>query len=106
MAPIAGALCRRLNLGGLGAQRNNGPLRAGAQAKGAPARAAPANLVRGARCGLGLMFQRLWRDQRGRASLIYHLILIALITVLVVVGVAFGGSWVQRMWARLLLLLG
>jgi Flp pilus assembly pilin Flp len=51
------------------------------------------------------LFQRLWRDQ-GCASLIYHVLLIALITVLVVVGVAVAGSWVQRTWAHLLPLLG
>lgn len=51
------------------------------------------------------MFQRLWRDHGG-ASLLHHLMLIALITVLVVVGVAVAGSWVQRMWAHLLPLLG
>jgi Flp pilus assembly pilin Flp len=51
------------------------------------------------------MFQRLWRDQGG-ASLLYHLILIALITALVVVGVGVAGSWVQRMWAHVLTLLG
>jgi Flp pilus assembly pilin Flp len=51
------------------------------------------------------MFQRLWREQGG-ASLIYHLMLIALITLLVAVAVAVAGSWIQRMWAHLLALLG
>jgi Flp pilus assembly pilin Flp len=51
------------------------------------------------------MFERLWRDQRG-ASLIDYAILVALITVLVVVGVEFAGSWIYSMWVHLLPLLG
>jgi Flp pilus assembly pilin Flp len=56
------------------------------------------------RCGQGVcwrMFWRFWRDQRG-ASLIDCAILAALITVLVVVGVAFAGSWIYSMWVQLL----
>jgi Flp pilus assembly pilin Flp len=51
------------------------------------------------------MFRCLWRDQGG-ASLIEYSILVALITVLVVVGVAAAGAWAQGMWAHLLPLLG
>jgi Flp pilus assembly pilin Flp len=51
------------------------------------------------------MFERLWRDQRG-ASLIDYAILAALITVLVVVGIAVAGSWIYSMWLRLLPMLG
>jgi Flp pilus assembly pilin Flp len=51
------------------------------------------------------MFKRLWRDQGG-VSLIDYSILVALITVLVVVGISVAGSWIQRMWAHLLPLLG
>jgi Flp pilus assembly pilin Flp len=51
------------------------------------------------------MFQRLWRDQRG-TSLIDYAILAALITTIVVLGVAVAGSWIQGMWAHLLPLLG
>jgi Flp pilus assembly pilin Flp len=51
------------------------------------------------------MFKRLWRDQGG-ASLIDYAILAALITVLVVLGVALAGAWLQGMWAHLLPLLG
>ena len=51
------------------------------------------------------MFQRLWRD-RGGASLIDYTILVALITVIVVVGVSVAGSWIQSMWAQLLPILG
>jgi Flp pilus assembly pilin Flp len=50
------------------------------------------------------MFRRLWRDQGG-ASLIDYSILVALITVLVVVGVAVAGSWVRGIWEYLLPLL-
>jgi Flp pilus assembly pilin Flp len=55
--------------------------------------------------GVRLKFERLWRDQRG-ASLIDYAILAALITVLVVVGVAVAGSWIKGMWAHMLPLLG
>ena len=51
------------------------------------------------------MFERIWRDQRG-ASLIDYAILVAMITVLVVVGVAFAGSWIYSMWVRLFPMLG
>ena len=51
------------------------------------------------------IFRCLSRDQRG-ASLIDYAILAALITVLVVVGIAVAGYWVQGMWAHLLPLLG
>jgi Flp pilus assembly pilin Flp len=51
------------------------------------------------------MFKRLWRDQGG-ASLIDYSILVALITVLVVVGISVAGSWIQGMWAHLLPTLG
>jgi Flp pilus assembly pilin Flp len=51
------------------------------------------------------MFQCLWRDQRG-ASLIEYSFLVAVITVLVVVGVAVAGAWAQSMWAQLLPRLG
>ena len=55
--------------------------------------------------GLVRMFQRLWRDQGG-ASLIDYTILIALITVMVIVGVSVVGSWIQSMWVQLLPTLG
>ena len=55
--------------------------------------------------GLVRMFQRLWRDQGG-ASLIEYTILIALITVMVIVGVSVVGSWIQSMWVQLLPMLG
>jgi Flp pilus assembly pilin Flp len=51
------------------------------------------------------MFQHLWRDQGG-ASLIDYTILVALITMIVVVGVSVAGSWIQSMWAQLLPMLG
>jgi Flp pilus assembly pilin Flp len=51
------------------------------------------------------MFERIWRDQRG-ASLIDYAILVAMITVLVVVGITFAGSWIYSMWVRLLPMLG
>jgi Flp pilus assembly pilin Flp len=51
------------------------------------------------------MFERLWRDERG-ASLIDYAILAALITVLVILGVAVAGIWMYSMWAHLLPLLG
>ena len=51
------------------------------------------------------MFQRLWRDQGG-ASLIEYTILIALITVMVIVGVSVAGSMIQSMWVQLLPTLG
>ena len=51
------------------------------------------------------MLESLWRDQGG-ASLIDYAILAALITVLVIVGVAVAGAWAQTMWTRLLPLLG
>jgi Flp pilus assembly pilin Flp len=47
------------------------------------------------------MFQCLWRDQRG-ASMIDYAILAALITTLIVVGVAVAGSWIYGMWVHLL----
>jgi Flp pilus assembly pilin Flp len=46
------------------------------------------------------MFWRFWRDERG-ASLIDYAILVALITVLVLLGVVFAGSWIYSMWANL-----
>ena len=52
-----------------------------------------------------IMLERLWRDQGG-ASLIDYAILAALITVLIVVGIAVAGGWAQAMWTRLLPLLG
>jgi Flp pilus assembly pilin Flp len=55
--------------------------------------------------GLVRMFQRLWRDQGG-ASLIEYTILIALITVMVIVGVSVAGSMIQSMWVQLLPMLG
>jgi len=51
------------------------------------------------------IFQRLWREEAG-ASLIDYSILVALITVLVVAGVAVAGSWAQSMWMHLLPILG
>jgi Flp pilus assembly pilin Flp len=51
------------------------------------------------------MFQQFWRNQGG-ASLIEYSLLVALITILVVVGVAVAGAWAQGMWARLLPTLG
>jgi Flp pilus assembly pilin Flp len=51
------------------------------------------------------MLEFLWRDRAG-ASLIDYAIVVAVITVLVVVGVAVAGSWAQAMWTRLLPLLG
>ena len=51
------------------------------------------------------MFQYFWRDQRG-ATLIEYSMLVALITILVVVGVAVAGAWAQSMWAQLLPRLG
>jgi Flp pilus assembly pilin Flp len=51
------------------------------------------------------MLRRFWRDIGG-ASLIDYSILVALITMIVVVGVAVVGSWIQGMWAHLLPLLG
>jgi Flp pilus assembly pilin Flp len=51
------------------------------------------------------MFDRLWRDQGG-ASLIEYSILVALITVLIVAGIAAAGAWAQSMWTRLLPMLG
>jgi Flp pilus assembly pilin Flp len=47
------------------------------------------------------MFMRLWRDISG-ASVIEYSILVAIITTLVVGGVAAAGSWVHHMWAHLL----
>jgi Flp pilus assembly pilin Flp len=44
---------------------------------------------------------RLWRDQAG-ASLIDYAILAALITVLVVIGVAVAGTWLLGTWAHVL----
>jgi Flp pilus assembly pilin Flp len=51
------------------------------------------------------MFDRLWRDQGG-ASLIEYSILVAVITVIVVVGVSVAGAWAHGMWVRLLPMLG
>ena len=51
------------------------------------------------------MFDRFWRDQGG-ASLIEYSFLVAVITMIVVVGVAVAGAWAQAMWAHLLPLLG
>ena len=51
------------------------------------------------------MFERLWRDQGG-ASLIEYSILVALITMLIVVGVAVAGAWAQSIWTHLLPMLG
>lgn len=51
------------------------------------------------------MLQRLWPDQAG-ASLIDYAIVVAVITVLVVVGIAVVGASAQAMWTRLLPLLG
>jgi Flp pilus assembly pilin Flp len=47
------------------------------------------------------IFQRLWRDSRG-ASLTEYAILVALITALIIAGIAVSGSWLQSVWARLL----
>ena len=70
----------------------------------APAARIRALMWRGAE-GLVRMFQRLWRDQGG-ASLIEYTILIALITVMVIVGVSVAGSMIQSMWVQLLPMLG
>ena len=51
------------------------------------------------------MFGHLWHD-RGGASLIEYSILVALITMILVVGVSVAGSWAQGMWTHLLPLLG
>jgi Flp pilus assembly pilin Flp len=51
------------------------------------------------------MFRRFWRDRRG-ATLIEYSMLVALITLLIVMGVAAAGAWAQSMWAHLLPLLG
>ena len=75
-------------------------------AKGAPARAARANVPRSEGVCLACPYvRRLWRDQRG-ASLIEYAIIAALITVLVVVTVAVAGSWLYSTWVHLLSLLG
>jgi Flp pilus assembly pilin Flp len=55
--------------------------------------------------GVSKMFKRFWHNQGG-ASLIDYSLLVALITVLVVVGIAVAGSWLQGMWAHLLPILG
>jgi Flp pilus assembly pilin Flp len=55
-------------------------------------------------CGVRI-FRRFWRDQGG-ATLIEYSILVALITVIVVVGVSVAGSWIQSMWTHLLPMLG
>jgi Flp pilus assembly pilin Flp len=70
----------------------------------APARGARSNLPRD-KGVYKRMFERLWRDQRG-TSLIDYAILVAMITVLEVVGVAFAGSWIYSMRVHLLPLLG
>ena len=49
--------------------------------------------------------ESLWRDQGG-ASLIDYVIVAAVITVLVVVGIAVAGGWGKAIWTRLLPLLG
>jgi Flp pilus assembly pilin Flp len=51
------------------------------------------------------ILERLWRDQGG-ASLIDYAFVVAVITVLVVVGIAVACAWAQAMWTRLLPLLG
>src|SRR5262249_1632142 len=51
------------------------------------------------------MFDRLWRDQGG-ASLLEYSLLVAVITMIVVIGVAVAGAWAQSMWAQLLPRLG
>ena len=55
-------------------------------------------------CALS-MLERLWRDRVG-ACLIDYAIVVAVITVLVVVGIAVAGAWAQAMWSLLLPLLG
>jgi Flp pilus assembly pilin Flp len=51
------------------------------------------------------MFARLWRDRAG-VSVIEYAIVVAMITVIVVVGVAVAGGWAHGMWLRLLARLG
>jgi Flp pilus assembly pilin Flp len=51
------------------------------------------------------MLERLWRDQAG-ASFIDYAIVVAVITVLVVIGIAVAGGWAHAIWTRLLPLLG
>ena len=63
--------------------------------------ASRALICRGIKGVCECMFERLWRDQRG-ASLIDYAILAALITALIIAGIAVSGSWVQSMWTRLL----
>jgi Flp pilus assembly pilin Flp len=103
MAPIAGAPRGRVSVVGWGLRATMVHPSRGPTQRGSGSRRAANARRKGV--GVHLIFERLWRDRRG-ASLIDYAILVALITSLIIAGVALASSWVQSMWTRLLGMLG